>query len=182
MGAGRNALAAIGVLAGLAALVAGPAAIDVGLPDVGPLPAGGTLDVGYGVSLRPPPGARQDLGASRPGAGEVVLLVAGVRVRVTAVEVPERPDDFVAHARHKFARDEGLRPGPAQPARTTAGVSGEQGDLRGTDGGRSACYAIFTADALGAVAMVSPVDGCAAVPEQVRAAITSLTFDRPEWP
>ena len=82
MRTGRNAAAAAAVLLGLGALVAVPAAIQAALPDERPLPAGERLDVGYGVSVRPPAGARLRLNDSRPGAGEVVLLAGGLSVRL----------------------------------------------------------------------------------------------------
>jgi hypothetical protein len=174
----RNALAAIGVFAGLGALVLVPAVVDAALPDEGPLPAGDRLDVGYGVTLRPPPGARLDLNVSRPGTGDVELLVGDLRLRVTAVELRGHPADFIAHARRKFARDEGLRAGPPTSVRTGSGVSGQRADLSVEDSGDGdpGCAGIFTGADAGAVAVVSPVDGCAAVPAQVWAAVESMTF------
>jgi hypothetical protein len=177
--AGRNAVAAVAVLLGLGALVAVPAAIQAGLPDEGPLPAVERLDVGFGVTLRPPADARLELAGSRPGAGEVVLLTRGLRLKLTAVEVPERPADFVSHTRHKFSRDDGLRAGPPQPARTGAGVDGERGDLRpdGALAGRPGCYGVFVAESVGAVAVISPVAGCAEVPTEVWASVASIEFE-----
>src|SRR5919107_1756126 len=105
MRSGQNAAAAAAVLLGLGALVAAPAAIQAALPDERPLPGGERLDVGYGVSVRPPDGARLRLHDSRPGAGEVVLLAGGLSVRLTAAYVPERRSEYVAHARRKFSRD-----------------------------------------------------------------------------
>lgn len=199
----RNAMAAVGVLIGLGALVAVPAVVDAALPDDGSLPAGDRLEVGYGVALRPPPGARLDLGVSRPGTGEVALLVGGHRLAVTAVEVRERPADFVSHTLEKFGR-EALRPGPPTEAWTTAGVRGQRADLRVEDdfpGVRPGCAAIFTgpveiADSAagsdpaggwtalaaegtvaGAVLVISPVSGCVAVPAELWASVTSVTFE-----
>lgn len=181
---GRNAVAAVAVLLGLGALVAVPAVIQAALPDVGPLPAGDRLDVGFGVSVAPPPGARLELATSRPGAGEVVLLVDGLSVRLTAVAVPRRPAGFVAHTRRKFSRDDGLAAGAPARARTSAGVVGERGDLRPEDGrsGDPGCYAVFVAEEVGAVAKISPVAGCAAVPAGVWASVESMRFEPvDEW-
>jgi hypothetical protein len=183
--AGRNAVAALAVLVGLGAWVAAPGVVQALLPDEGPLPAGDRLDIGYGVSLRPPAGARLDLGASRPGTGEVVLLAGRLRMAVTAVEVPERPAAFVAHARRKFSRDEGQRPGRPEPVRTDAGVTGERGDLRPDGGalaGEPGCYGVFAAEEAGVVVSITPVAGCAAVPEPVWAAVTSIDFEPVEEP
>jgi hypothetical protein len=177
--AGRNALAALAVLFGLGALVVAPVVIQAVLPDEGPLPAGDRLDVGYGVTLRPPPGARLELSGSRPGTGDVVLLAGGLRLKVTAVEVRERPADFVAHAKRKFARDEAVRPGPPEAVRTAAGVRGERGDLRPTDdplAGEPGCYGVFSAEQVGVVASISPVAGCAEAPAEVWAAVASIEF------
>lgn len=174
----RNALAAIGVVAFLAALIVVPAGVDAVLPEDGPLPSG-ELDVGHGVSLRPPPGARLDLAASRPGTGEVLLLARRLRVAVTAVQVRERPADYVAHARRKLRRDGGFRVGEPVSVRTATGVPGERSDLlvgRGGHRGRPGCAGIFTGEKAGAVVVISPVEGCAAVPADVWKSVTSLTF------
>lgn len=174
----RNAMAAGAVLAVLGALVAVPAVIDAVLPDEGPVPPGDRLDVGYGVSLRPPAGARLDLGSSRPGNGDVVLLSDGVRLALTAVEVRERPADYTAHTRHKLNRDEGRSVGPAVPVQTGAGVRGQRADLgAGEWGGDPGCAAIFAAEDAGVLAVISPVSGCAAVPADLWAAVVSLTFE-----
>jgi hypothetical protein len=176
----RNAWGAVGVLAGLGALVAVPAAVDAALPDEGPVPPGERLDVGFGVSIRPPAGARLDLDTSRPGTGDVVLLVRDLRLSVRAVEVRTRPADFVAHSRDKFSRDEGLRAGEPAAVRTASGVAGQRADLSVEDGalgGQSGCAGIFTAEKAGAVVVVSPVDGCAAVPPDVWAVVESVTFE-----
>jgi hypothetical protein len=107
------------------------------------------------------------------------LIVGDLRLHVTAVELRGHPADFVAHARHKFSRDDGLRAGPPMSVRTVAGVSGQRADLRVEDpigGGRPGCAGIFTGEDAGAVAVVSSVDGCAAVPDEVWAAVESMTF------
>jgi hypothetical protein len=179
MPAGRNAAAAVAVLLGLGALVAVPAALQAALPDEGPLPSGDRLEVGYGVAVRPPGGARLRRDDSRPGAGEVVLLVRGLSVRLTARYVPERQAAFVAHARRKFSRDHGWRPGPPERTRTAGGVVGERGDLTpdGGPAGEPGCYGIFTAEEAGVVVVISPVAGCGAVPADVWASVGSLEFE-----
>jgi hypothetical protein len=180
--AGRNAVAAVAVLVGLGALVAVPAAVDAALPETAPVPPG-RLEIGYGVSIDPPVGARLDAGSSRPGTGEIVLLVDDHTVRVTAVEVRARPAAFVAHARRKFARDEGMQPGPARRAHTPAGISGQWADLAAGDepsSGEPGCSGIFTAESTGVVVVVSPVDGCEDIPWRISAAVTHMTFEPDE--
>jgi hypothetical protein len=168
----------VALLLGLVGMVVVPGVLTAVLPDTGPLP-GDRLDIGYGASLRPPDGGRLELSGSRPGTGEVTVVVGSHRLKLTAVEVPERPGDFARHTRRKFSRDEGLRPGPPQEVRTDAGVRGERGDLRPADswGGESGCYALFAAESAGAVAVISGVDGCAAVPQPLWASVTSMTFE-----
>lgn len=176
----RNAFAALAVLGGLASLVAVPAAVGSVLPDEGPLPAGEFLDIGYGVSLRPPPGARLALEPSRPGAGDVELRVGALVLRLRAVEVRGSRDAFTDHARHKFSRDDDLTPGPPERVSTAAGVSGQRGSLRAANGGRGGCYAIFVAEQAGLVAVVTPVADCTGVPAELWSAVTSLRFERVE--
>lgn len=182
----RNAAAAVALLAGLGATIGVPAALGSGLPDDGPVPlTDGRLDVGSGVTLTPPPGARLRLDDSRPGGDEVVLTTGGTTITVRTVLVPHRPRDFVAHTRHKFQRDDGLLAGPVEPWRLAGGVLGERGDLRVVDrfaDGRPGCYGIAVAEGVGVVAVVSPVDGCRAVPDATRAALDTLTFEPQEQP
>lgn len=184
-GQGRNAMAATGLLVGLVAMVAVPAAAGLVLPDQRPVPRTGTLDVGYGVRLRPPAGATHDAAVSRPGTGEVVLLSAGLTLRFSAVVVHERPADYLAHTRHKLARDDGLRVGPAAPVRTAAGVSGQRSDVRPADptlGGDPGCHTVFAGRSAGVSVLVTPVSGCTDVPAAVQEAVAGLTFGEvPAW-
>lgn len=173
----RNALGALAVLGGLVLLVVAPAVAATRLPDE-QAPPPGRLDVGYGVTLRTPGGARLDVGPSRPGSGEVRLRVAGAVVSLEAVEVRGSRSRYVAHARHKLARDGQLLPGPAGPATTAAGVRGEQGPLLGGERRRSGCYAIFSARSAGVVITVTRVPDCERMPESVRDAVASVTFDK----
>lgn len=178
----RNAIAAIGLVLALAAVVGGPAAVDSALPALRPVPVD-DLYVGFGVSLRPPPGSQHDAGSSRPGSGTVELRTGGLTVRVTSAYVRERPADYLRHARRKLDRDDGLRVQDTEPARTAAGVPGERGAVRPTDAdGEAGCYAAFTAELAGVTVLITPVTDCAAVPAPVWAVVSSLTFDRePAW-
>lgn len=176
-------MASIGLVAGLVAIVAVPAVLSAALPGERPVRTGDRLDVGFGVSVRPPPDARHDAAKSRPGSGEVLLRFGGLRLRLRAAAVRERPGDFLRHARAKLARDEGLRVGPAAPVRTAAGVPGERADLSVENevfGEKPGCYAGFTAESAGVVAVITPVASCAEVPPSVWQAVTDLRFSRPE--
>jgi hypothetical protein len=179
MGSGlRNAAAAVAVLAGLVALVVVPAVVGRWLPEEGPLPPGRRLDIGYGASLRPPPGARLALGPSRPGMGEVELRAGGLTVRFTAVAAREVDvAAFTAHARRKLSRDQGFRPGAPEQTSTETGVRGERGPLAPTGDDRAGCYAIFVAEDAGVVAVITPVADCGAVPPEMWSVVRSLTFE-----
>ncbi|WBB82063.1 hypothetical protein O7606_12260 [Micromonospora sp. WMMD882] len=170
----RDLGVALGVLTGLGALTVVPAIVSAGLPTEGP-PLTRPVDVGHGVRIDPPPGARLDVTDSRPGAGEVVLRTAdGLRIRLTAVAYQGDPEPFTAHARHRLARDELLRPaGRPEPLRA-AGLRGEWGPLTGE---QPACYAVLTGPEVAVTALVTPVDGCAELPAPVRAALTGLRSD-----
>ncbi|MEV6602015.1 hypothetical protein AB0M36_34965 [Actinoplanes sp. NPDC051346] len=180
MGPGRNALAAVGLLVGLGAMVAVPAVPAVLLPDEGPALPAGRLEVGYGVALTVPHGARLHLGDSRPGGGGVTFRTGSTTVTVSAIPVPERPEDFIAHTRRKFVRDEGQTPGPAQPWHLGSGVTGERADLFAGDGataGEPGCYGAAVSEGIGAVVVFSPVAGCTAVPAEIWTAVASMTFE-----
>lgn len=164
----------LGVLAGLGALAVVPAVVSTALPSQGP-PLTRPVDVGYGVRVDPPPGARLDVADSRPGSGEVVLRTGdGLRIRLTAVAYQGDPAPFTAHARHRLARDELLRPaGRPEPLRA-AGLRGEWGPVRGS---APACYAVLTGPEVAVTALVTPARDCAALPAPVRAALTGLRLD-----
>lgn len=170
----RDAGVGLGVLVGLGALVAVPAVVSVALPSQGP-PVTRPVDVGYGVRVDPPPGARLDVTESRPGTGEVVLRTGeGLRIRLSAVAYQGDPEPFTAHARHRLARDELLRPaGRPEPLRAS-GLRGEWGPLTGE---QPACYAVLTGPEVAVTALVTPVPDCAALPAPVRAALTGLRLD-----
>lgn len=185
VGPGRNALAALALIAVLGATVGLPAAVAAMLPTEAPVPSSRPLDVGYGVALTPPPGALLDVDSSRPGTGDVTLLVGSVTVNVRAVSVPERPEEFVAHTRRKFERDQGLTPGPAEPLRLANGVLGERGDLRPHDeagADEPGCYGVVASGQLAAVVEISPVAGCAAASAAIWTAVQTLTFDPEDQP
>lgn len=174
----RNTVAALAVFAGLLALVVAPAVAARLLPGERVLSSPDRLDIGYGASLLPPTGARLDVDASRPGMGEVVLRVAGLTARFTAVAVRGPASGYVTHARHRLARDEALRAGPPEPASTEHGVTGQRSALTGDDEG---CVWIFVAGtgrrvAVGLTAVVLGT-GCAGVPAELTGAVRSLVFE-----
>lgn len=176
----RNGLYGLAILVGLAALVVAPALVSATLPRQGP-PLSGRVEIGYGASITAPPGSRLDLVESRPGAGEIVLLVDDLRLRLTAQSFRGDPAPFVRHARHRIARDEWLRPdGPPSPLETPTGLRGEWGSLVsvGSHDGPS-CYAVLTSGGVGVTALVTPTVGCASLPPPVRAALVSVRVKAP---
>ncbi|HEX5598437.1 MAG TPA: hypothetical protein VFX61_20830 [Micromonosporaceae bacterium] len=177
----RNALYGSGVLVGLLALVVVPAVFSAVLPREGP-PLQGRVDIGYGASVVAPTGARLDLVDSRPGGGEIVLLVGdGLRVRLSAQFFQGDPLPVITHARHKIVRDEWLRPsGPPEPLVTESGLSGEWGSLLGEYAGEdSACYAVLTGGGVAVTALVTPAPNCAELPVPVRDALLSIQVEEP---
>ena len=106
----KNAGYALLLLGGLAALVAVPALAALPLPREGPPMSTERLDIGFGATIVPPPGARLDLADSRPGTGEVLLRADGARIRLSARQFRGDAGPFVAHMRHKLRRDEWLEP------------------------------------------------------------------------
>jgi hypothetical protein len=174
----KNAGYALLLLGGLIALVAVPALVALPLPREGPPLSNGRADIGFGATIAPPPGARLDLGDSRPGSGDVMLRVGGVRLRLTAREFRGDPAPFTEHVRRKLNRDEALRPaGAPEPVRTTSGVSGERGSLLGDNGVDPGCYAVLTARSIGIVVLATPATSCADLPAPVWAAVTSIEVD-----
>lgn len=160
-------------------MVAVPVVFSTTLPAEGP-PLTRPVTVGYGVRVEPPPGARLDLADSRPGAGEVVLRTPdGLRIRLTAVPYRGDPEPFVAHARHRLARDELLRPaGRPEPLQAT-GLRGEWGALTGEEPGHDpGCYAVLTGAEVAVTVLATPADDCAALPAPVRAALASLRVEK----
>lgn len=181
----KNAGYALLLLGGLVALVAVPALVALPLPREGPPLSTERLDIGFGATIAPPPGARLDLGDSRPGSGDVTMRAGGVRLRLTARQFRGDAAPFVAHARHKLNRDEWLRPaGDPEPVRTTSGVSGERGSLLGDDVAdvEPGCYAVLAAQSIGVVVLVTPVANCADLTAPVWAAVTSIEVDPVDAP
>ncbi|MFK3980101.1 hypothetical protein ACI2K4_06920 [Micromonospora sp. NPDC050397] len=175
----KNAGAALLLLAGLGALVGVPALVALPLPQEGPPLPADRLDIGFGATIVPPTGARLDLGDSRPGSGAVTFQADTVRLRVTAQQVTGPVEPYVAHARHKLDRNDGLLPaGAPERVRTTSGLSGERGSLRGVaDDVRPGCYAVFTGHLVGVVVLATPAESCAELPEPVWAAVTSIAVE-----
>jgi hypothetical protein len=171
----KNALYGLLLLGGLAALVIVPALVSCALPAQGP-PLTDRLDIGYGATIQPPPGARLDLTESRPGSGDLLVRAGEVEVRLTARSFRGDPGPYVAHAKHKLSRDDSLRPaGAPEPLRTASGVAGERGSLVPADADADpGCYAVLTARSVGIVVLVTPVSGCAELPVPVRDAMASI--------
>lgn len=176
----KNAGWAVLLLVGLAALAGVPALLAIPLPSEGAPLSDERVDIGFGATIAPPPGARLDLSESRPGTGAVTLLAGGVRLRLSAQQFRGDVGPYVAHVRHKLDRDEWLRPvGDPERVTTTSGVPGERGSLRGDDSVDvdPGCYAVLTERSIGVVVLATPVANCAELPAPVWAAVTSIEID-----
>ncbi|MEV4755392.1 hypothetical protein AB0J86_09795 [Micromonospora sp. NPDC049559] len=171
----KNALHGLLIFGGLGALVAVPGLVSAALPAEGP-PLTGRLDIGYGATILPPPGARLDLADARPGTGDVVVLADGARITLTARSFRGPADPYLAHARHKLERDDMMRPVAApEPIRTESGLTGERASVAATDGSADrGCYTALTAGSVGVVVLVTSVPDCAGLPPAVRAAVESI--------
>ncbi|GAB2917320.1 hypothetical protein GCM10027280_00420 [Micromonospora polyrhachis] len=176
----KNAFYGLLLLGGLVVLVVVPGVVSCALPNEG-RPLTERLDIGYGATIQPPAGSRLDVTDSRPGSGEVVLLVDGVEVRLSAQSFRGDGEPYAAHARDKFQRDQGLQLlGRPEPLRTTSGVTGERGSLVAEDEyavSDNGCYAILTAGSVGVVALVTPVTNCAVLPTSVSDALASIEIE-----
>jgi len=176
----KNALYGLLLLSGLVVMVVVPGVVSCALPDEG-APLTDRLDIGYGATIQPPAGSRLNLSDSRPGSGEVVLLTDGMEVRLTAQSFRGDAEPYIAHARDKFYRDQGMQLlGQPEPTRTTSGVTGERGSLVAEDEysvSDNGCYAILTAGSVGVVALVTPVTNCAVLPAPVSEALASIEIE-----
>lgn len=170
-----NAVVTVSVLGGLLALIVVPALVGIALPDEESIAPQRRIEIGSGVSLLPPAGARM-VTSSQPGLGEVVLRAEGLTLQLTAVEARGAATRYFRHARRKLARYGTYRPEPPTAVRTTSGVPGEEGRLAPSVEKRPGCYALFADGKAALTVVISPVEECSELPAPIRQAILSVTF------
>jgi hypothetical protein len=174
----RDALGSLAVVGVVAVVAFGLPFLDRRLPDTRPIAAGVPYQVGGGVSVDPPAGARLDVTRTRPGSdrGTALFIIRGVRVAV--VVTPYRGDLPGASAR---LRNKIERVGDAEltnddaPITTRSGLVGREG--RYTGRGRVGTYAVFIAGGRSAEVTASGAgNDLAGLGPEVDAMVSTLTF------
>jgi hypothetical protein len=174
----RDALGSL-VVVGVVALIAfGLPFLDRRMPDTRPIAAGVPYQVGGGVSVDPPAGARLDVTRTRPGSdrGTALFVVRGVRVAVVVTPYRGDLDGASGRLRNKIARvgDAQVTSGDA-PITTSGGVAGRKGSYTGPE--RIGMYAVFIADGRSAEVTASGSNSdLAALGPEFDAMVSTLTF------
>ena len=174
----RDTLGSLAVVGVVAIVAFGLPLLDRRLPDTRPIAAGVPYQVGGGVRVDPPTGARLDVTRTRPGSdrGTALFVVQGVRVAVVVTPYRGDLEGASARLRNKIQRagDTQLTTGDA-PISTRSGVVGRQGRYGGPE--RVGAYAVFLADGHSAevTASGSSNDLVGFGPE-LEAMVSTLTF------
>lgn len=174
----RNLLGSLGILLTLAFFYAGLPALDRAVPNVRPVADDRPYDVGGGVTVRPPPGAKVDVTRTRPAARQGTVLFVLGPVRYVIVVAPFRGDLEAATQRlhQKIVKAGGQHlVGSERATETDTGLYGRQGDYAaGTRGGR---YAVFLAAGVAIEVTVSGTDAALArVWQELDASIRTITY------
>src|SRR5688500_12456459 len=122
----RNLAASTAVLAALLVVVFGLPAINRAVPTDRSL-AGPLYDVGAGVSVAPPPGARVDASKTRPGddRAAVLFLLGDVRYAIVVQPFTGRIADAAERLRTKIKATQGYQvTGVEGGVSTASGLSG----------------------------------------------------------
>ncbi|MFC7764308.1 hypothetical protein ACFQY4_44750 [Catellatospora bangladeshensis] len=141
----RNLAGAVAVLATLLTVVFGLPALNRAVPTDRSL-AGPRYDVGAGVTVAPPPGARVDASKTRPGSerATVMFLVGDVRYLIVVQPFDGPIGEAAEKLRTKIKATQGYQvTGNEGGIRTTGGLAGVAGGY--TAPGRSGRYAVFLA-------------------------------------
>lgn len=142
----RNLLGGAAVLAALLLVVFGLPAINRAVPTDRSL-AGRLYEVGAGVSVQPPPGARVDASRTRPGQerAAVLFLVGDVRYAIVVQPFGGQIAEAADKLRTKIKATQGYQvTGEEGAVDTASGLSGVAGGY--TAPGRCGRYAVFLAD------------------------------------
>ncbi len=154
MGMGRvtrrqltNLLGACGVVATLGGLAFGLPALNHSLPADRSVPSDRPYDVGGGVSVVPPPGARIDLSETRPADddGTVLFRLGPVRYLISVQSFDGTLRSALDRLRGRITGTPGYQvTGTELAVATEGGLEGLQGGYSGP--GRGGRYAVFVAD------------------------------------
>jgi hypothetical protein len=154
MGMGRvtrrqltNLLGACGVVATLGGLSFGLPALNHALPADRAVPTDRPYDIGGGVSVVPPPGARIDVTDTRPGtdSGTVLFRVGPVRYLISVQPFDGSLPAAVDRLRRRITGNAGYQvTGTELSVATTDGLRGVQGGFSAP--GRGGRYVVFVAD------------------------------------
>lgn len=137
-----NLRGTLAVLATVVAISYGLPAIDHALPDERAIPAGLRIQVGFHVSLLPPPNSVQDSVETRPAQGRLVLVVAGARYAVNASPYLGTLREAAGRLLSRIAELPGYQlSGSPYPVATLDGVEGLAG--RFSSARRDGYYAVF---------------------------------------
>jgi hypothetical protein len=141
----RNLAGAAAVLAVLLTVVFGLPALNRAVPTDRSL-AGHFYEVGAGVSVTPPPGARVDASKTRPGEerATVMFLVGDVRYLIVVQPFTGQIGEAAEKLRTKIKATQGYQvTGDEDRVSTAGGLSGVAGGY--TAPGRCGRYAVFLA-------------------------------------
>ncbi|BCJ53091.1 hypothetical protein Asp14428_45660 [Actinoplanes sp. NBRC 14428] len=142
-----NLLGAISLVAALGAIAFGLPALNQMLPSDRPVPTDRPYEIGGGVSVVPPAGARIDVTETRPAAssGTVLFRLGPVRYLVSVQPFDGTLQTAVARLRQRITGTAGYQvTGTELTVATAGGLDGIQGGYSGP--GRGGRYAVFVAD------------------------------------
>lgn len=154
MGMGRvtgsqrtNLLGAIALVMALGALAFGLPALNRMLPAERAVPMNRPYEIGGGVTVVPPPGARIDVTETRPteDSGTVLFRLGPVRYLVTVQPYDGTLQTAVLRLRQRITGTAGYQvTGTELTVATAGGLAGVQGGYSAP--GRGGRYAVFVAD------------------------------------
>jgi hypothetical protein len=174
----RNAAGSLGVLLTLAVLAVGLPAVDRAIPSLRAIPSNLPYEVGGGVTVVPPAGAKLDVTRTRPAARQGTVLFVLDEVRYVIVVAPFDGDLTAAvdRLRRKITNATGHRIIGTDVATATAtGLVGREGAYTAPD--RDGRYAVFLAPDVSIEVTVSgsPAE-LSAVERQIRASTDSIRY------
>jgi hypothetical protein len=138
----RNLAWSLGVLAVLAGLAFGLPAVNAAIPAAQAVSADRPYQLGYGVTVLPPPGAQLDV--TKSGPGSALFVLAEVRYLLVVTPFPGTLEQATDQLRHRITANRGYQvTGAETSTRTNQGVAGRQGGY--TSPGRNGRYAVFLA-------------------------------------